>query len=40
MNHIYIYIYTYGIEKPWLTMNIIYIRKFHYTPMINSQIKC
>ena len=36
MNHIY----TYGIKKPWLKMNIIYIRKFRYTPMINCQIKC
>ena len=31
--------FLYGIEKPWFKINTIYIGKFHYTPMINSQIK-
>ena len=29
----------YGIEKPWLKMNTIYIGKFCYTPIINSKYK-
>ena len=30
-------IFLYGIEKPSLNMNIIYIGKFRYTHMITSQ---
>ena len=31
--------FLYGIKKPWLKMNNIYIGKFRYTPMIDLQIK-
>ena len=31
--------FLYGIEKPQLKMNIIYIGKFRYTPLINSENK-
>ena len=29
--------FLYGIEKPYLKMNTIYISKFRYTPIINSK---
>ena len=31
--------FLYGIEKPQLKMNTIYVGKFRYTPMINSKYK-
>ena len=31
------YIFLYGIEKPWLIMNTIYIGKFRYIPMIKFE---